>query len=126
MRVLITGTGMIGCYTGRELVGRGDEVAFFDLRPNREYLGQVVQQDARVIRGDVRSLPDLVQAVLELRPEVVIHTAAVLAYDAQDRPYEGFSINLGGSLNVAEAVRLGGARRLIFASTWRPEQVEKA
>jgi len=34
MRVLITGAGLIGCYTAKELVDRGDEATFFDLQPN--------------------------------------------------------------------------------------------
>ncbi len=34
MRVLITGCGLIGAYTAKELVDRGDEVTFFDLQPN--------------------------------------------------------------------------------------------
>ena len=36
MRVLITGAGLIGCYTAKQLIERGDEVTFFDLQPNRE------------------------------------------------------------------------------------------
>ena len=32
MRVLITGAGLIGTHTARELVERGDEVTFFERR----------------------------------------------------------------------------------------------
>jgi len=44
MRVLITGAGMIGCYTARELIGVGDGVTFFDLAPRTDYIHHVVQR----------------------------------------------------------------------------------
>ncbi|MBI4491704.1 MAG: NAD(P)-dependent oxidoreductase [Chloroflexi bacterium] len=117
MRVFITGAGMVGCHTARELVQRGDQVTFFDLAPRQDYVQRVVDGDVRVVRGDIRELPGLLEAIQEVRPEVVIHTAALIGTAAQQVPYRGFQINIGGTLNVAEAVRLAGVRRLLHAST---------
>jgi nucleoside-diphosphate-sugar epimerase len=33
MRVVITGAGLIGTHTAKELIERGDEVTFFDFAP---------------------------------------------------------------------------------------------
>lgn len=117
MQVLITGAGMIGCNAARELVERGDEVTLFDLTPREDYLGKVIGRDVRVVRGDTRELPAVLEAVQTARAECVVHTAGLIGGNAQQSPYRGFQINIGGTINVAEAVRLAGVRRLVHAST---------
>ena len=114
MRILITGCGLIGCYTAKELTERGDEVTFFDLQPNLDYLEKVLGRELAIIRGDIRELPALIEAMQRTRAEVVIHTAGL---QGNRTPYFGFQVNLIGTLNVAEAVRLTGVRRLIHASS---------
>ena len=114
MRVLITGAGLIGCYTAKELIERGDEVTFFDLQPNLAYLQKILGRELPIIRGDIRELPALIEAMQRTRAEVVIHTAGL---QGNRTPYFGFQVNLIGTLNVAEAVRLTGVSRLIHASS---------
>lgn len=114
MRVLITGCGLIGAYTAKELIERGDEVTFFDLQPNGDYLRKVLGRDLPIIRGDIRELPALVEAMQSTRAEVVFHSAGLQGNRA---PYFGFQVNLIGTLNAAEAARLTGVRRLIHASS---------
>ncbi len=76
MRVFITGTGVVGCHVARELFDRGDEVTLFDLAPRVEDVARVAGAAARVVRGDVRELPGLLEAVDAARPDVVVHTGA--------------------------------------------------
>jgi UDP-glucose 4-epimerase len=117
MRVLITGAGLIGCHTARELVERGDEVTVFDFAPRPDYIRHVTGKDLRVIRGDIRDLAALMDAFQQVRPECVIHLAASVGEANIDNVYTGFQVNLVATINVAEAVRLAGVRRLIHAST---------
>ena len=117
MRVLITGAGLIGCHTARELVERGDEVTVFDFAPRSDYIRHVTGKDLRVIRGDIRDLAALMDAFQQVRPECVIHLAASVGEANIDNVYTGFQVNLVATINVAEAVRLAGVRRLIHAST---------
>ena len=117
MRVLITGAGLIGCHTARELVERADEVTFFDFAPRPDYIRHVTGKDLRVIRGDIRDLAALMDAFQQARPECVIHLAASVGEANIDNVYAGFQVNLVGAINVAEAARLAGVRRLIHAST---------
>ena len=117
MRVLITGAGLIGCLTARELVERGDEVTVFDFAPRPDYIRHVTGKDLRVIRGDIRDLAALMDAFQQVRPECVIHLAASVGEANIDNVYTGFQVNLVATINVAEAVRLAGVRRLIHAST---------
>ena len=114
MRVLITGCGLIGAYTAKELVERGDDVTFFDLQPNLPYLQKVLGRELPLIRGDIRELPALIETMQSTKADCVIHTAGLQGTRA---PYFGFQVNLVGTLNVAEAARLTGVRRLIHASS---------
>jgi UDP-glucose 4-epimerase len=117
MRVLITGAGLIGTHTAKELVDRGDEVMFFDFAPRLDYIRRVTGRDLSVIRGDIRDLAALVDAFQQVRPECVIHLAASVGEANIDNVYAGFQVNLVATINVAEAARLTGVRRLVHAST---------
>ncbi len=117
MRVFITGTGVVGCHAARDLLARGDEVVLFDLAPRQEFIRRVVGRDVPVVRGDIRELPGLLSVMGDLRPDVVIHTAALVGGQASVLPWRGFEVNVVGTMNVAEAVRSLGVRRLVHAST---------
>lgn len=117
MRILITGAGLIGTHTAKELVDRGDEVRFFDFAPRPDYIRRVTGRDLTVIRGDIRDLAALVDAFQQVRPECVIHLAASVGEANIDNVYAGFQVNLVATINVAEAARLTGVRRLVHAST---------
>lgn len=60
----MTGAGLIGTAFAQEAAKRGESVVFFDARPDAAYLrvklGEAVPE---VVRGDVRDLPALVDAV---------------------------------------------------------------
>jgi UDP-glucose 4-epimerase len=117
MRVFITGAGVVGCHAARELIERGDEVTLFDLAPRADYVERIAGGDVSIVRGDIRELPGLLQAIGDIRPEVVVHTAALVGGQAQQLPYRGFQVNVMGTINVAESARLLGVRRLVHAST---------
>jgi nucleoside-diphosphate-sugar epimerase len=117
MRVLITGAGLIGTHTAKELIERGDDVTFFDFAPRPDYIRHVTGRDLPVIRGDIRDLPVLVEAFQQVRPDCVIHLAASVGEANINNVYAGFQVNLVAAINVAEAVHLTGVRRLIHAST---------
>ncbi len=117
MRVLITGAGLIGTHAANELIERGDEVTFFDFAPRPDYIRQVTGRDLPVFRGDIRDLAALVDAFQRVRPECVIHLAASVGEANIDNVYAGFQVNLVATINVAEAARLMGVRRVVHAST---------
>jgi UDP-glucose 4-epimerase len=117
LRVLITGAGLIGTHTARELVERGDEVTFFDVAPRPDYIRYVTGKDLPVIRGDIRDVPVLVEAFHQARPECVIHLAASVGEANINNVYAGFQVNLVATINVAEAARLAGVPKLVHAST---------
>lgn len=55
---------------------------------------------------DIRNRPGVAALVKELRPAVIIHTAAQPSHDlAAKIPFDDFDVNAGGTLNLLEAAR---------------------
>ena len=92
-------------------------MTFFDFAPRPDYIRHVTGKDLPVIRGDIRDLAALVDAFQQVRPECVIHLAASVGEANIDNVYTGFQVNLVATINVAEAARLAGVRRIVHAST---------
>jgi UDP-glucose 4-epimerase len=116
MRILITGgAGFIGSSVADACLAAGHDVAVVDDLSS----GSASNVDPRV-----RSYPiDIRDAALddvfaEERPEIVSHHAAqVSVRRSVEAPRADAEINVLGSLNVFEAARRHGARRIVFAST---------
>src|SRR5205807_4542819 len=82
-----------------------------------EYIRHVTGRDLAVIRGDIRDLAALIDAFQQVRPECVIHLAASVGEANINNVYAGIQVNLVATINVGEAARLTGVRRLVHAST---------
>ncbi len=110
-RVLVTGsTGFKGAWLCRWLLALGAEVEGYALPPPTtpsawEALGLAAQ--VRQTTADVRDLASLHALCQRFRPEVVFHLAAqALVRDSYADPKATFDINVGGTVNCLEAVRL--------------------
>jgi len=132
MRVLITGGGgFLGAGVVRALVARGDEVIAFDTRLD----GLVdLNSTAKVVRlpGDITDMANIAQAVLLHKPDVVVHCAAIVGVlSSLGSPINVVRVNVEGSLNVFEAMRIGGVRRCIHISSeetygeFRADQIDE-
>lgn len=122
-RVLVTGsTGFKGSWLSHWLLALGAEVSGFALPPepyatlfDRLRLGDRIDQHM----GDIRDL-DTVRGVLaHTRPDVVIHLAAqALVRRSYQDPKSTFDVNVGGGVNLLEAVRTSGdVRALVFITS---------
>ncbi len=121
MKALVTGgAGFIGSNLVDALLARGDEVAVVDdlSTGRRENLEGALGAGATLAEADIRDLPAIEGAVVEAKPEVVFHLAAQIDVrkSVADPAFDA-SINVGGTANVLEAARAGGARRIVFTST---------
>ncbi|MBF0246641.1 MAG: CDP-glucose 4,6-dehydratase [Alphaproteobacteria bacterium] len=122
-RVLVTGdTGFKGSWLCEWLLNLGAEVSGFSLppEPDAPLFDQLRLRD-RIAHhdGDIREL-DAVQSVLEAeKPEVVMHLAAQsLVRESYVQPKYTFDTNVGGSVNLLEAIRLcPDVKALIFVTT---------
>ena len=119
MTIMVTGgTGFIGNRIIRKLVERGENVLCFDLAPPRANLQPLLESNRiAVYRGDVTRLDHLLEAVNQHSVDRIIHMAALLPPDTEDRPATGMAVNIDGANNVFEAARWGRVKRVVYASS---------
>lgn len=113
--VLITGgAGFIGSHLVDACVDRGDTVTVVDIaRPNLGWENGA----AHYIQRDIRD-EHLADIFVEMHPEYVVHLAAHVDDRASvEEPVENAEHNILGTINVLDAARISGVRRLVFAST---------
>jgi UDP-glucose 4-epimerase len=119
MATLVTGAGLVGTAFGREALLRGESVVFLDPEPRADFLRKKLGDKGYALaRKDVRDLPAIVETIKAHKVDTVVHTAGLIGSRVEQSLSIGFDINLGGTRNVAEAVRLTGVRRLVHISTF--------
>src|SRR5271165_6887302 len=112
-RVLLTGhTGFKGAWLALWLQLLGARVTGFSsdvpTRPSLYELARV-GEGMDSLEDDVGDHAAVLAAVMEARPEVVIHMAAQsLVRRSYAEPVRTFATNVMGTVNVLDAVRLGG------------------
>ena len=117
MSIMVTGgTGFIGNRIIRKLLDRGEEVVCFDLAPPRHNLEPYADQ-INFYRGDISQIPHLLEAINTFEVHKIIHMAALLPPDTEDRPHFGMSVNIQGTNNVFEAARWSNIQRVVYASS---------
>ena len=118
MRILVTGgAGFIGSHTVDALVAAGGhQVSILDALSAGKR--EQINPQASFNQADLRDATAVKGIIGRERPEVIVHLAAQMdvrrsvadpAFDAQ--------VNLVGFLNLMEAAREQGLKRVIFAST---------
>jgi len=118
MTTLVTGAGLIGTEFARCALARGEAVVFVDPEPRADFLRMKLGAGNYVLAPhDVRDLPALIEVAKAHRVETLVHTAGLIGPRVQQSLSLAFDINLGGTRNVAETVRLAGVRRLVHIST---------
>lgn len=116
---LITGAGLVGTSFGQAALQRGERLVYFDPQPRRDFLElKLGKGNFEVVQKDVRDLPAIIEAIKDFKAETVLHTAGLIGPRVAESLYTGFHINVVGTMNVAEAVRLTGVKRLVHISTF--------
>ncbi len=120
--VLVTGAGgCIAAWVMKELDDRGATVVGFDLSASRRRAELAMHPDAvrRIVweTGDIADT-DRLQAVAGLHGvTAIVHLAALQVPFCKADPVAGAKVNVLGTVNVLEAARHLGIRRLAYASS---------
>jgi UDP-glucose 4-epimerase len=118
MAVLITGgMGVLGSMVTEELVERGERPVVYARHLDRSLVSPAVLDRVEYVRGDVLDVPALVHAMGRHHITRVVHMAALLIGECQANPYQGFKVNVEGTVNVLEAARLTDVRRVVYTSS---------
>jgi UDP-glucose 4-epimerase len=115
---LVTGgAGFIGSHIATALVERGRRVRVLDNlvsghRKNLAHLSERVE----IIEGDLVSRPQVERALAEV--DVVFHQAALASVPRSvDRPLDTNAACVTGTVNLLDAARQAGVRRVVFAAS---------
>ncbi len=118
MNYLVTGgAGFIGSNLVKELSQRGDAVRVLDnfSTGKRENLG-LFQDRVELIEGDLRSYHIVHEAVQGV--EIIFHQGALPSvHRSVNDPITTNQVNVEGTLNLLDAARDAGVRRVVYASS---------
>ena len=118
MKFLVTGgAGFIGSNIVEELLKRGYDIRVLDnfATGKRENLKQF-EKDIELIEGDIRSFHIVQQAVKDI--DVILHQAALPSVPRSIKdPITSNEVNVVGTLNILEAAKDAGVKRVVYASS---------
>jgi UDP-glucuronate 4-epimerase len=121
-RFLVTGAlGCIGAWVVRRLVKEGTPVTVFDLAGDRRRLKLILSEEelgrAKFITGDITNLEMVERAIKEAAATHIIHLAALQVPFCKADPSLGARVNVVGTVNMFEAAKRVGLKRLVYASS---------
>jgi nucleoside-diphosphate-sugar epimerase len=119
--LVLGGTGFIGGYVARALAADGRNVTAYARRGPSAEMQRVLGAESEritIASGSISNLPGLLAKLQAIRPSAIVHVAANVDVPALLRdPYLAFTDNVAGTINVFEAARLFGIRKVIFFSS---------
>src|ERR1043165_5510131 len=118
----ITGAqGCIGSWIVKALIERGDAAVVFDRSDDSRRLNAIMSDEdlatVRFITGDITDGASVLSALDESEATNVIHLAGLQVPTCKVDPVTGALVNVAGTLNVFEAARQLGLKRVVYASS---------
>jgi nucleoside-diphosphate-sugar epimerase len=120
--ILVTGAaGCIGAWIVAGLVQRGQTPVVFDLSEDRRRLRLLLSDEqanaVTWLKGDLTDTAAVARAVGDSGAAAIIHLAALQVPFCKADPVLGARVNVVGHVNVFEAARKHGVKRLVYASS---------
>lgn len=119
----VTGaSGCIGAWVAKNLVESGHQVYALTPHPEKLEKLKLIMKQADIakitpIPGDITS-PDLLRAAVSLcGAEKIIHLAALQMPFCKANPSMGARVNVEGTVNIFEAARAAGIKKVIYSSS---------
>ena len=119
-RVLVTGgAGWLGAAVVRRLAARGDQVVVLDnFQAGAPANLAGLETAVRLVPGDITDLSGLLLVIKEHRIQRIVHAAAIVSVvSSLGAPSHVTRVNIEGTLNVLEAMRLFDVERTVHISS---------
>jgi nucleoside-diphosphate-sugar epimerase len=118
----ITGAqGCIGSWIVKALAERGDAPVVFDRSEDSRRLAAIMQpsdtERVRFVSGDITDVAAVRSALKASGARHIIHLAGLQVPTCKADPVAGAFVNVIGTLNVFEAAKSIGTKRIIYASS---------
>jgi nucleoside-diphosphate-sugar epimerase len=120
MTTLVIGSGLVGSQVARVLVERGEKPVLMDHAAQNRAINEIVElAKVTLIAGDVLRPLSIVDALHSHQITKIVHAAAnpMLTVGAQKEPYSAINLNIMGTVNVLEAARVTGIKRVVVSSS---------
>ena len=120
MTTLVIGAGLVGAQVARILIEKGEKPVLFDTAPQTDALAEHFDPAKAALEvGDILRPLTLAAVLQRHRITRIAHTAAnpMLTLGAQRDPYAAINLNIMGTVNVIEAARAFGIRRVVVSSS---------
>ena len=119
MEYLVTGgAGFIGSHITEELIKRGDEVIVLDNMYSGRPENIAVNPKAVFVDGSILDTEILDTICTKYNIEGIFHLAAVASVQKSiENPAQVHEVNVTGTLNVLEAARKHGVRKVVFSAS---------
>lgn len=119
-KILVTGgCGWLGSAIVRALLARGDCVIATDIAVSPAMTALAAREPRLAVEpADLGEWHQVVRLFEKHAPDAVIHAAAIVGVVfAADIPIKALRVNVEGSINLFEAMRLSGVKRVVHIST---------
>lgn len=123
-KIFVTGgAGYIGTHTCVDLLRSNHDVIIFDDLSNSSVeavhrVELLTNRKLPLVIGDIRNLNSLRNAMLEFKPDCIIHFAGLkaVAHSVID-PLSYYDVNVHGSINLLRAMADAGCHEIVFSSS---------
>ncbi len=70
-----------------------------------------------MVKGGINDFDLLVKTMEDYKVHRVVHLAAILQFSCEQDPQKAIEVNVQGTLNILEACRIMGVKKIVFASS---------
>jgi len=117
MKIFVSGgAGYIGSICVECMLDQGFEIVVFDNLSEGHRAS--IDPRATFIEGDLQVREDILPAIAETKPDAVMHFAAAsLVGESMTNPSKYYRNNIGGGVNLLDAMVEAGVGKFVFSST---------